>query len=1072
MDILSAIVAFFMSFFPSPDFGQGIQQLSPFFTTAGRVQLSSTTAGFRVPSLASLDCIGTDADGDFEEGTCTGGGGGSGDSFAWDVTDYGVSTSTTLGFLNGFLSTASSTQVGDFHLGGASQVFAPDGSASDPSYSFSNDTNVGIFRGGTDTLGLAAATAVTIAQRLQHEGDDNTYMSFGNDSLNWTIGGVNFANWVETTQNVFNFNPSSADIDFNVFDDNGVKAFGVTGSDGLLTFGAYDCSGNANGGALTVDASGNVVCSDDTSGSGGSGLATSTAIADTEIIYATSANDVGSEAAFTYNDATNLMSVGSAAVSATTTSGAVQAGSTAIGNNVFKVSPLTGLTTSNSESTGGVANFNTETTDALGFAMYTNNSGSQRLLSLVSDHASYGGNVLHVRSDGTTSAVNVLGAPTGQGIVKVGSNDTGDANASVLSLDASTSGFLGQLWFGKCGSNTKCWNIRDASNNETMTFLADGNLGIGTTSPYARLSVAGETVSGWFTATSTTATSSVSRLNISNALTLGAEFITSLTGAALHLINGELNTAATISPQPVKQQPDFMHENMDSGWTNWYGGGTAVHDTSIYVEGNGSIQIPTASAAATNVGMRKNITDVNFSRAAFHFWVRSDNWAEVTDAEILISTSGTFSQFYTIDLKDFLVSPEDDGWIEVVVARSNFENSGSANWATANDMIVRARSTEGNTPTVWFDGFGANDSGSRGVVSITFDDAWADTATTSKPIMDKYGFKGSACVTHDAIGTTEEFMTQKMVDDLATAGWDICGHGGTNLTTLSAEEAEADLIAMKAYLVNHGYQGGNIYAWPNGAVTEALASTTAKYFDVARNVTWLRQSPNYISRSQLNAVSPSNNTSTSTIYTMIDSAVENGEWLILNFHHVVPTADESDEYSTLGFSDVMDYLDQSGVEVLPVSRVFANDYTPTRVPTFSNLVTRIRGMLGIDTTSGQLRYHDGTATRVIVPTYYSSFVYSTSTAWTGTTTIPLGPAPIAETWGTVKCFTDTGTLNVSFSDATNRMNLFNASTTVGTVSFSSNNSFTSSEKRYVDIGTPASSPTKISCTVGKAYDAD
>jgi hypothetical protein len=44
----------------------------------------------------------------------------------------------------------------------------------------------------------------------------------------------------------------------------------------------------------------------------------------------------------------------------------------------------------------------------------------------------------------------------------------------------------------------------------TNTTLSSGNVGIGTTSPYAKLSVVGETVSSYFTATSTTATSTFS----------------------------------------------------------------------------------------------------------------------------------------------------------------------------------------------------------------------------------------------------------------------------------------------------------------------------------------------------------------------------------------------------------------------------------------------------------------------------------------------------------------------------------------------------------------------------------
>jgi hypothetical protein len=114
---------------------------------------------------------------------------------------------------------------------------------------------------------------------------------------------------------------------------------------------------------------------------------------------------------------------------------------------------------------------------------------------------------------------------------------------------------------------------------------------------------------------------------------------------------------------------------------------------------------------------------------------------------------------------------------------------------------------------------------------------------------------------------------------------------------------------------------------------------------------------------------------------------------------------------------------------------------------------------GVDLISARVKEH-----------IYPSFSYATSTAWTGTTTIPLGPAFVTETWNSVMCFTDAGTVNISFNDGTNRMDLLNGSTTVGTFGFTTNNSFTVAEKRYVDIGTPASSPTKISCTIDKTIN--
>jgi len=136
---------------------------------------------------------------------------GSGAIFAWTPTSYGVSTSTTLGFLNGFLSTASSTIVGnatttgrqaggylaatdatatstlaggltietsgfvyDYSSGNvgigttspqgalqiqSGQVLLPNGSVSAPSIGMTNDTNTGFYFSGT---GSNSEISVTI----------------------------------------------------------------------------------------------------------------------------------------------------------------------------------------------------------------------------------------------------------------------------------------------------------------------------------------------------------------------------------------------------------------------------------------------------------------------------------------------------------------------------------------------------------------------------------------------------------------------------------------------------------------------------------------------------------------------------------------------------------------------------------------------------------------------------------------------------------------------------------------------------------------------------------------------
>ena len=101
---------------------------------------------------------------------------------------------------------------------------------------------------------------------------------------------------------------------------------------------------------------------------------------------------------------------------------------------------------------------------------------------------------------------------------------------------------------------------------------------------------------------------------------------------------------------------------------------------------------------------------------------------------------------------------------------------------------------------------------------------------------------------------------------------------------------------------------------------------------------------------------------------------------------------------------------------------------------------------------------------------YASVNYATSTSWVATSTRLIGIAYTGELWNGAKCVTDTGTVNVSISDGTNLMNMFTASTTIGSVTLSTNNSFTANEKIYIAFGTPVSSPKEVTCTISKTVN--
>lgn len=106
-------------------------------------------------------------------------------------------------------------------------------------------------------------------------------------------------------------------------------------------------------------------------------------------------------------------------------------------------------------------------------------------------------------------------------------------------------------------------------------------------------------------------------------------------------------------------------------------------------------------------------------------------------------------------------------------------------------------------------------------------------------------------------------------------------------------------------------------------------------------------------------------------------------------------------------------------------------------------------------------------TGVISPVRNLRLGTATTTAWTATSSVNLitGVMPFAGTIRSALCSTDAGTLNVDLYHTTTHLALINASTTIGTFSFTANNTFTSGEILYMVAGTPVSSPTRATCTL-------
>lgn len=145
------------------------------------------------------------------------------------------------------------------------------------------------------------------------------------------------------------------------------------------------------------------------------------------------------------------------------------------------------------------------------------------------------------------------------------------------------------------------------------------------------------------------------------------------------------------------------------------------------------------------------------------------------------------------------------------------------------------------------------------------------------------------------------------------------------------------------------------------------------------------------------------------------------------------------------------------------------------IPISTSLLTTTTGQLGIDSTSGQLRYNNGASTSTLVDYQVMKItIPSTSVAIGATTTINLGPVMANETWASYGCYTDTASATIQFGN-TAYMTAVLASSTgtlVPQITMTSNNTFSTGSKQNVRIGNIVNMPNYITCSAKKRVDPD
>jgi peptidoglycan/xylan/chitin deacetylase (PgdA/CDA1 family) len=198
------------------------------------------------------------------------------------------------------------------------------------------------------------------------------------------------------------------------------------------------------------------------------------------------------------------------------------------------------------------------------------------------------------------------------------------------------------------------------------------------------------------------------------------------------------------------------------------------------------------------------------------------------------------------------------------------------------------------------------------VISVTFDDGWANQYTNALPAMQANGIPGTFYIISDEVQNTtpadgSDYMDQAQVKSLFAAGNEIGSHtiDHCEMTTGLTEPGgpacpgfnlNNEMTQSKATLESL-VGTGNVtdFAYPYGSYNSTtIAAGQAAGYKSQRTVNPGYNSKDNFDATQLKMYEVDTTTTVAQVEAWVDGAIANNAWLILTYHEVANTAAQGD----------------------------------------------------------------------------------------------------------------------------------------------------------------------------------
>ncbi len=371
------------------------------------------------------------------------------------------------------------------------------------------------------------------------------------------------------------------------------------------------------------------------------------------------------------------------------------------------------------------------------------------------------------------------------------------------------------------------------------------------------------------------------------------------------------------------------------GWTVTNASASDLNDGADYVLGSQSAWF-TQPSGGLPAWIERSGLSIDLSGRIVRLWLRVEGDLSGLGDITLYAGDAGFANYFKWPVETSPSPPNQylqagEGWVVMDLGFGDANAVGTPRREAIEALRIRVDAPVGGDTTLHVNGVATYPEPAAwpdGVVSLSFDDGWADTYDNARPILDAYGYPATAYVIRDLIGTPRRLTLEQLHRLEDFSGWEVAGHSDrlavhdARWTRISPEALTEDIERLQRWLRSEGFRGANHCAYPGGAFDDAVLQTVRRYWRAARTIiqssTEVITPPNPL---KLRAWSMVDARPPRDLIDRIDRARAGKQWCILTFHHVVPSDTVNTDYAIRDFRAIVEHIHASGMPVRTVGDV-------------------------------------------------------------------------------------------------------------------------------------------------------